>query len=53
MSSLNAPGTETPLSHSGWEKSIFSFSWGNKELALPSMKVRSSQEKIQLVPLVA
>ena len=40
-SSLDAPGTESPLSHSGWENSISSFSWGNKELALPSMKVKS------------
>ena len=41
-SSLDAPGTESPLTHSGWENSISSFSsWGNKELALPSMKVKS------------
>ena len=40
-SSLKVPGTETPVSHSGWENSIFSFSWGNKELALPSMKVNN------------
>ena len=23
----NAPKTQTPVSHSGWENSIFSFSW--------------------------
>ena len=41
-SSLDAPGTESPLTHSGWENSISSFSsWGNKELALPSMKAKS------------
>ena len=28
-SSLDAPGTESPLSHSGWENSISSFSWSH------------------------
>ena len=31
-SSLNVPGTEIPLSHSGWEISISPL-WGNKNLA--------------------
>ena len=34
-SSLNSPGTETPLSHSLLELGEFPFSiWGNKELAI-------------------
>ena len=36
---LNAPGTDTPPSHSGLEKSNFSLFLGNKGNGLPSMKV--------------
>ena len=39
--SLNATGTQTPVSHSGWENSIFSFSsgrWGN---GIWAVKVKS------------
>ena len=38
-SSLNAPGTNKPLSCSGWENSIFSFSalWGNKKWNYPRL----------------
>ena len=53
-SSLNAPGTESPLSYLGWENSIFSFSaflsLDNKNW-IPTMKVEkleNFQNKIGL-----
>ena len=55
-SSLNAPGTENPLSHSGWENSLFSFSWGIKEMnGLLIMEVntmkhfRTSRKRFELL----
>ena len=32
LSSLNAPGTESLVSHSGWDNSNFPSSWGIKKL---------------------
>ena len=41
-SSLDAPGTESPLSHSGWDNFTFPFPFlGNKGNGLPSMEVKS------------
>ena len=40
-SSLNAPGTQSPLHHSGRDNLIFSFFLGNKGNGLWGMKVKS------------
>ena len=44
MSILNAPGTASPVSHSGWENSISPSSWGNKGNGLPSKKVKKFEK---------